>query len=128
MGGAESVVHVRVGVCRQRDRERRLVGLLPAMEPEVLEQEDFPGRRRPTASNTWSPMQSLVTNTGLPEEALQPLGDGPHPEMVDDHPVGTAKVAGQHDAGAWRTSNLIVGSAARMRVSSVIKPWSRTSR
>ncbi len=38
--GAEGVVHVGVGQTGQRPGERRVVGLLPRVEPEVLEQDD----------------------------------------------------------------------------------------
>ena len=123
MRGAERVVDVDVGEPRQRGRERRVVGRLAGVEAHVLEQQDVavaPAPPRPARR----PRRRSRRTRRPARRAARPGARAPAPARRPGSgaPFGRPRCEQRITRAPRSRSAAIVGSAARMRVSSLIAP------
>ena len=109
---------------RERARQRVVVLLLAAEKARVLEQQRLAGLRARCVAATASSVSVLSTNaTGVSAAArASRVATGCERVLRLGLALGPAEVREQHDARAAIEQRSIVGSAARMRVSSVTCP------
>ena len=100
MGRPERVVHVGVGELGELPGEPDVVGLLPRMEPEVLEEHDVAGLD--VAADRLGPVaDDLVEGHHVDAEQLrQAVGDGPEAELVLRLALRPPEMRGDHERGA----------------------------
>src|SRR5699024_11039434 len=120
MGGTEGVVDVQVGELCKLAGEIRGVCLFAGVEAEDFEQDDVAivhsihGIARLVADGDGDRGDRMIEQLG---EAIRDRGE---PEVVDDRAFGAAEMTGEEDFRAVIAEPFDGGSAARMRVSSMI--------
>ena len=118
MRRAERVVHVGVRELGEPAREPDVVGLLPGIEPEVLEQHHVTGLDVP-AHGLGPVADDLVQRHHVClEELAEPVGDGPEAQVVPRLAVRPPEVRGDHGAAPRSRSSRSVGTVERIRRSS----------
>ena len=121
--GAERVVHVDVGELRQRGREGRVVGGLARVEAHVLEQQDVAVAQ--LGDRVLGHLADAVARTR--RRARRAARPGARARARSDAagsgaPFGRPRCEHRITRAPRSRSAAIVGSAARMRVSSPIAP------
>ena len=122
MRRAEGVVDVEVAELGERAREARIVLFLAAEEARVLEQQHL------AVLASWLALSASSRIGGLDEDHLHPVSSanrvdtGCSEYFSSGFPLGRPRCDSTTGCAPRSSSSSIVGRAARMRVSSVIRP------
>ena len=120
--GAEGVVDVDVGELREGGREGRVVGRLAGVEAQVLEQQHVAVAQFGHGVLGDPPMQSPDHATRAPSRSARRSRTGSSDAAGSGAPFGRPRCAHRITRAPRSRSAAIVGSAARMRVSSAMTP------
>ena len=125
MRGAERIVHVQIAESRERFRERVVVLFLARVEARVLQEQNLAVLELLRRRDRVVAVRALDEHDTRATSARQALGNrGKRILGFGLASLRPPEVREQHDARAASSSASIVGSAARIRVSSVTVPLS----